>query len=79
MSEGKSEPTILAEMLADEIARMVETIAEEWPHPIGMEKQTKEQARRRFLGMTPEQRQVELARVGVRAIRDLMEVRGRET
>ena len=73
MSETKSEPTILAELLADEIDHLIDDIVKEFPHPFGMEKLSKEEARRRFLKMTPQQQQQELGRVGVRAIRELME------
>ena len=79
MTETKSEPTIIMEMVADAAFERMKMLAEVWQHPFGMEQVDIETWRQRVKAMGRDERaafvrqiQAERGYEGLRQLIDLM-------
>ena len=72
MPETKSEPTLMAEALADAMYERYTQLKEAWSEPFGMERISAGEYKRRFQSMTKEQRLAEIQRFGVDGVMRLL-------
>lgn len=73
MPEGrKSEMTIRTELVQAMLEARIEALVQAWRVPFGMEEVPAGEYRRRWSAMTIEQRQLEIARLGMRQVESLL-------
>ena len=72
MPEDKSELTIVTEMVIDGMMDSYRYLKEQFPVPYLMQRLPASDYRKRFIQLSPEQQQVEIARLGPQRVYELL-------